>query len=71
MVYDLVGRGLLEKKIILKVKGVLKINKDVKPFLHPNQYYHLLQWLKDKGIVNSAVIEKANRVLPKTEFEGL
>src|SRR3989338_10524109 len=40
--YDLIGRGVLSEKHLAFVQKETGINKIVKPILHSNQYFHLL-----------------------------
>ncbi len=69
--YDLVGRGILNTKHIEYVKKQLGIKASIRPFLHPNQYHHLLQWLQENGQVEQEIINKAEKVLPVFRYEGI
>jgi hypothetical protein len=44
--YDLVGRGVLREEHVDFVKSTAALTQAIKPILHPNQYFHLLKWLK-------------------------
>lgn len=68
---DLVGRGVLEPRHLEKVKGELGIPTAVKPILHPNQYFHLLEWLKIKGHASDAEIKKLEAVMKREDFTGI
>jgi len=71
IVYDLVGRGLLKEKSIDFVTKNLGVETTIKPFLHPNQYHHLLKWLKENKQVSTLDIKKAEKFLPKKDYEGI
>lgn len=70
--YDLVGRGILSNeqlKFVLKETGLN--DKIPKPILHPNQYFHLLKWLLEKGAVSEKEIEFAKTVLKAEPWGGI
>lgn len=69
--YDLIGRGVLSEKHLDFIKSELKIEKVVKPILSPNQYFHLLRWLKERGVVTDAEIDKARSILKEDPFTGI
>ncbi len=69
--YDLIGRGVLTEKHLVFIKKLIGLNKIVKPILHPNQYFHLLEYLKEKGLVTDAEIVKAHRVLQEEKYTGI
>jgi len=71
IVYDLIGRGVLVGKHLQYIQKETDVNKIVKPILHPNQYFHLLRWLKVKGQLNEKEMLKAKEVLKEELFEGL
>jgi len=43
----------------------------VKPVLHSNQYFHLLNWLKEKGALTDGEIEKARKILQEEPYSGI
>jgi len=69
--YDLIGRGVLSEKHLAFVQKETGIDKIVKPILHSNQYFHLLNWLKEKGALTDAEIEKARQVLQEEPYSGI
>lgn len=69
--YDLVGRGLLNKKVIDFIKKQLGVKMTIKPLLHPNQYHHLLKWLKENDQITDTEIKRAKKVLPEQKYEGI
>ncbi len=69
--YDLIGRGVLSEKHIVFIKKETGLDKIVKPILHSNQYFHLLQWLKDKGALTGGEIEKARQILQEEPYSGI
>jgi len=71
IVYDLIGRGILEEKHIKFIKTKLKIKKKVKPILHANQYFHLLKWLKDEGQINDSNLKKARQFIQEEKYQGI
>ena len=66
--YDLIGRGVLSEKHLSFVKKEIGLEKIVKPILRPNQYFHLLNWLKEKGALTSDEIEKARQILQEQPY---
>lgn len=71
IVYDLIGRGVLAEKHLLFVQKETGLDKVVKPILHPNQYFHLLKWLKEKGQLTEKELGKAKEILKEELFEGI
>ena len=69
--YDLVGRGVIGSEIVEYVKNEVGIEETVKPILHPNQYYHLLKWLKERGKIGDAEFSKMKKLLDETEYSGI
>lgn len=69
--HDLVGRGVLSKSHLEYVKRETGLDKNVKPILHPNQYFHLLKWLQQKGAIDEEVIKKAHTVLQEEHYSGI
>jgi hypothetical protein len=69
--YDLIGRGVLAEKHLKFVQKETGLDKIVKPILHPNQYFHLLKWLKEKGELNEEEMQKAKEILKEEIFEGI
>lgn len=69
--YDLIGRNVLSEKHLAFVQKDIKLEKIVKPILHPNQYFHLLKYLKEKGAVTNAEIEKARQILQEEPYSGI
>jgi len=69
--YDLVGRGILTEEQLALVKEETGLKKDVKPILHSNQYFHLLNYLKEKGIVTQKEIDKAHQILQEEPYTGI
>ncbi|MDD5731913.1 MAG: hypothetical protein PHU42_03415 [Patescibacteria group bacterium] len=69
--YDLIGRGVLSEKHLKFIQKETQLEKIVKPVLHSNQYFHLLEWLKEKGVLDDNEIEKAHKVLQKEPFSGI
>jgi len=69
--YDLIGRGVLAEKHLLFVQKETGLDKIVKPILHPNQYFHLLKWLKEKGELTEEELNKAKEILKEELFEGI
>lgn len=70
--YDLVGRGILTRehlKFVQKETGIE--GKIPKPILHANQYFHLLKWLSEKGVVSTKEIEQAKTILKEEPFTGI
>ncbi len=71
IIYDLIGRGLLKEEHLKYVRKELEVETVIKPFLHPNQYRHVLVWLKEKNKVDDTVLEKVQKILPREDFKGI
>lgn len=71
IVYDLIGRGVLSDRHLAFVKEKTGLNGIVKPILHSNQYFHLLRWLKDEGMLTDEELGKANTVLQEVPYTGI
>lgn len=71
IVYDLVGRGLLNRSAIDFVKKQLGVKMTIKPFLHPNQYHHLLEWLRENRRITKTEVKRAKKILPGKDYEGI
>lgn len=69
--YDLIGRGVLAEKHLLFVQKKTGLDKVVKPILHPNQYFHLLKWLKEKGELTEKELQRAKEIFKEELFEGI
>jgi hypothetical protein len=69
--YDLIGRGILGQNHLKFIKDKTKISQNIKPILHPNQYHHLLRWLKDEGQLKNQEIKKLRETLPEEPFTGI
>lgn len=69
--YDLIGRGILSEKHLSFIQRETKLGKIVKPVLHANQYFHLLKWLKEKGVVSADEIKKVRKILEEEPFSGI
>ncbi len=69
--YDLVGREFITQKQVEFVKNKLDVKDTVSPILHPNQYYHLMEWLRDLGQVNKKELEKFEQKIKKSPYEGI
>lgn len=69
--YDLVGRGVLGQKHIDFVREQTNMTGEIKPILHPNQYFHLLDWLKENHQISDEEYSKAESVLTKEPYEGI
>jgi len=69
--YDLIGRGVLNQEHLQFVKNETGLEKIVKPILHPNQYFHLLKWLKEKGHLTDAELARAKDILKEELYSGI
>ena len=69
--YDLIGRGVLSEKHLAFIQKETGLTKIVKPILHSNQYFHLLNWLKGKGALTDSEIEKARQILEEEPYSGI
>jgi hypothetical protein len=68
---DLVGKGVLEKNHLENLKDFVGAKVEVAPFLHPNQYYHLIRWLTKKGIVENGALSKLQRIFEETRYTSI
>jgi len=71
IVYDLIGRGVLSEKHAAIVTKEVGLEKIVKPILHPNQYFHLLKYLKGKNLVTDTEMHKASQILQEEPYTGI
>jgi len=71
IIYDLIGRGILEKKHLDFIQKETSLNKAVQPMLHPNQYFHLLRYLKEKGQITDQQINMASQTLQEEPYTGI
>ena len=69
--YDLAGRGVLNEDQIAFVKQSTGIVNNVKPILHPNQYFHLLEWLKRNHIASEQEYRKTKEIMTEEPFTGI
>ncbi|OIO20604.1 hypothetical protein COV61_01990 [Candidatus Micrarchaeota archaeon CG11_big_fil_rev_8_21_14_0_20_47_5] len=66
---DLVGYGVLDKDVLEFLKQNLRITDNVPPILHPNQYYHLLKWLKKEGKIRQDNIDKLSMIMQEAAYK--
>jgi len=71
IIYDLIGRGILTEKQLEYVQAKSGFKQDVKPILHPNQYFHLLKWLKKNDQITTEQFEHAFKRMTEEHFEGI
>lgn len=69
--YDLAGRGFLNQKQIEFVKHKLGIIDTASSILHPNQYYHLMEWLKELGQIDNNEFKRFEKKIKKSFYEGI
>lgn len=69
--YDLVGRGVLEAKHVNFVKSKTGLTRTIKPILHPNQYFHLLKWLKENKQITNEEYRKAEKIMTEDKYSGI
>jgi hypothetical protein len=70
--YDLVGRGILSREQLAFVQKETGIEGKIpKPILHANQYFHLLKWLSEKGVISTKEIALAKTILKEEPFTGI
>lgn len=67
---DLVGRGIIRKSTFDFIRKTFGLNDKVKPVLHANQYFHLMEWLKTKGKASNLEFKKLRKIISKENFEG-
>lgn len=71
IVYDLVGRGVLIGKHINFVKSRTHLTQIVKPILHPNQYFHLLKWLRENNQITKREYKKAEAIMKEELYANI
>ena len=71
MAYDLVGRGVLREKHVLSLQKHLNMNQFIKPILCQNQYFHLVRWLKENGIVGDEELNRLVAVMKEEPYSGI
>ncbi len=71
IVYDLVGRGFLNQKQIEFVKQKLGVTDTVSSILHPNQYHHLMEWLKDLKQIDDKELKNFEKKIKKSPYGGI
>lgn len=69
--YDLVGRGILKDQHVNFVKLKTGLTQNIKPILHPNQYFHLLKWLKENDKITDEEYEKAKTIMAEEPYSGI
>jgi len=69
--YDPIGRGVLSEKHLAFIQKEIGLNRIVKPILHSNQYFHLLNWLKGKGALTDSEVEKARKIFQEEPYSGI
>ncbi|MBF8250231.1 MAG: hypothetical protein HW400_832, partial [Candidatus Levybacteria bacterium] len=69
--YDLAGRGFLNQKQIEFVKHRLGVADTVSSILHPNQYYHLMEWLKELRQIDDKEFKRFEKKIKKSAYEGI
>lgn len=69
--YDLVGRGILTKKQLEFVKTKTGLEQTIEPILHPNQYFHMLRWLKENSKITEKDYRRAQGLLIEEQWDGI
>lgn len=69
--YDLVGRGVLKEQHVNFVKLKSGLAQNVKPILHPNQYFHLLKWLRENNQITDEEYRKAREIMTEEPYSGI
>lgn len=69
--YDLIGRDVLKKQHVNFVKLKSGLVQNVKPILHPNQYFHLLKWLKENNQITDEEYRKAREIMTEEPYSGI
>lgn len=69
--YDLVGRGVLKEQQVSFIKSKIGLTQSVKPILHPNQYFHLLKWLKENNQITDEEYNKARNIMAEEPYTGI
>ena len=65
---DMVGQGVLEKDVVEFLKDKLGIKANIPTIMHPNQYYHLLKWLKDNHKISDDEIKKLSKIMQEKAY---
>lgn len=65
---DMVGRGIVDKDILEFLRNELNIHETIQPIFHPNQYYHLLKWLKFKNKVTDEQTERLKELFNEINY---
>jgi len=65
---DLIGYGILKDDVLEFLKEKLNIDKKVPPILHPNQYHHLLKWLKNEEKAKDEDIKKLSEIMQEVAY---
>lgn len=66
---DLVGQGIVDKKVIEFLREKLGINKKIPTIMHSNQYHHLLKWLKSHNEVKDQDIKKLSEIMQEEAYK--
>ncbi|MFA6423305.1 MAG: hypothetical protein WCW17_02510 [Patescibacteria group bacterium] len=69
--FDLVGRGILDKKYIDFIKSITNLSETVRPILHINQYFHLLKWLEEKNQIGVDESKKLSKIIEEIPYSGI
>jgi len=69
--YDLMGRGILKNEHLEFVKSKTGLTQTVKPMLHPNQYFHLIKWLKENDKLTDKEFKKIKQVMKEEPYSGI
>lgn len=69
--YDLVGRGVLSTAHLDFIKSTTGLTQAIKPILHPNQYFHLLKWLKENKQITDEELRKAEALMTEEPYTGI
>ena len=65
---DLIGYGILKDDVLEFLKEKLGVDKTVPPILHPNQYHHLIKWLKQKEKAKDEDIKKLSAIMQEVAY---
>ena len=66
----MVGRGVLKEQHVNFVKSKSGLTQNIKPILHPNQYFHLLKWLKENNQITDEY-EKTREIMAEEPYSGI
>lgn len=69
--YDLVGRGVLKRSHIGKIKNKLGMIAADRTTFHPNQYFHLLRWLYEQSLATKGEIKKLKNLMKEVDYKDL